>query len=56
MQFVRSMDAKQTLINLHSKFPEFDLDTLFTILDCYVENYTPILTYKTDPILGQKIY
>ncbi len=31
------IDSKQTLINLHTKFPSMSLDDLFTILDCYVE-------------------
>ena len=34
------IDAKQTLVNLHSKFPSMSLDDLFTILDCYVEQFT----------------
>lgn len=29
------MDVKQTLKNLHRKFPEMSLDDLFAILDCY---------------------
>lgn len=36
MLLKRNMDAKQTLINLHKAFPNFDLDTLFKILDCIV--------------------
>lgn len=32
------MDVKQTLKNLHRKFPEMSLDDLFAILDCY-SNY-----------------
>ena len=45
MLLERNMDAKQTLINLHKAFPDFDLDTLFKVLDCYVplvyvSNYT----------------
>lgn len=34
------IDSKQTLVNLHSKFPSMSLDDLFTILDCYVEQFT----------------
>lgn len=34
------IDFKKTLTNLHNKFPEFDLDTLFKILDAIVETYT----------------
>lgn len=45
------MDAKRTLINLHEKFPEFTLDMLFSILDCYVENiYVPTTTWRTNTI------
>ena len=31
------MDVKKTLMNLHKRFPNFDLDTLLLIVDCYVE-------------------
>lgn len=31
------MNVKQTLKNLHKKFPTMSLDNLFEILDCYVE-------------------
>lgn len=34
------IDFKKTLTNLHDEFPEFDLDTLFKILDAIVETYT----------------
>lgn len=34
------VDFKKTLTNLHNEFPEFDLDTLFKILDTIVETYT----------------
>lgn len=58
MLLERNMDAKQTLINLHKAFPEFDLDTLFKILDCFAYQY--VGTYTTtnwqDPSLGPKIY
>lgn len=56
MQFEKSMDAKRTLINLHEKFPEFDLDTLFSILDCYAENYIGTWINTTIPDYNQKIY
>lgn len=36
------IDFKKTLTNLHDEFPEFDLDTLFKILDAIVE--TPTIT------------
>lgn len=52
------MDVKQTLINLHKKFPEMGIDDLFAILECIAE--WPIgVTYTAEtmsPILGQKIY
>lgn len=52
------MDAKQTLINLHNRFPEMSLDDLFSILECiqdYSITYTPstITTYNST---GPKIY
>lgn len=31
------MNTKQTLKNLHKKFPMMSLDELFEVLDCYVE-------------------
>lgn len=34
----------QTLTNLHNEFPEFDLDTLFKIVDAIVETSTPTIT------------
>ena len=34
------VDFKKTLTNLHNKFPEFDLDTLFKIVDAIVETST----------------
>jgi hypothetical protein len=40
------IDAKQTLVNLHSKFPSMSLDDLFTILDCYVEQFG-LTTWQT---------
>lgn len=38
------IDFKKTLTNLHNEFPEFDLDTLFKILDAIVETSTPTIT------------
>ena len=35
------IDFKKTLTNLHNEFPEFDLDTLFKIVDAIVETSTP---------------
>lgn len=34
------LNIKQTLKNLHKKFPTLGLDELFEVLDCYVEEYT----------------
>nr|DAX08770.1 MAG TPA: hypothetical protein [Bacteriophage sp.] len=31
------IDFKKTIINLHEKFPEYDLDTLIKIIDAIVE-------------------
>lgn len=31
------IDTRKTLTNLHNKFPDFTLDTLFEILDCIKE-------------------
>lgn len=40
------VNTKQTLKNLHKKFPMMSLDELFEVLDCYVEEslFTPIDT------------
>ena len=44
------LDSKQTLINLHTKFPNLSLDDLFEILDCYVEQYYPYnFSYDFEP-------
>lgn len=46
------MDVKQTLINLHKRFPDMSLDDLFAILECiqeYSVNYTSFnLPYNSD--------
>lgn len=34
------IDTRQTLTKLHNKFPDFTLDNLFEILDCYTEMTT----------------
>ena len=39
------MNTKQTLKNLHKKFPMMSLDELFEVLDCYVEESY----FKTNP-------
>ena len=38
------VDFKKTLTNLHNGFPEFDLDTLFKIVDAIVETSTSTIT------------
>ena len=38
------IDFKKTLTNLHNEFPEFDLDTLFKIVDAIVETSTSTIT------------
>ena len=49
------MDVKQTLKNLHRRFPEMSLDDLFAILDCYSNyevrwpGYTNSNTISTTP-------
>lgn len=50
------MDAKQTLINLHRRFPEMSLDDLFSILECVQEYVLPYTTTTTDFLTSQKIY
>lgn len=44
------MNYKNILIKLHSKFPQFDTDTLIEILNCMEENYYP--TSVTTPAPG----
>lgn len=39
------VDVKETLKNLHKRFPNYTLDELFDILDCIVPNY--YVTYNT---------
>lgn len=36
------MNAKETLKKLHETFPNFDMDTLLKILDCYVKGPTTL--------------
>lgn len=45
------MNVKQTLKNLHKRFPEMSLDDLFEILDCY-SDYE--LNYYSNYKLNQK--
>lgn len=45
------MNVKQTLRNLHKKFPMMNLDELFEILDCYVgDSYLSNLTSEPNKI------
>lgn len=37
-----SMNYKNILIRLHTKFPQFDTDTLIEILNCMEENSTSL--------------
>ena len=53
------LNVKQTLKNLHKKFPTLGLDELFEVLDCYVEEYTlntkdwgPKIWYSSDKSTG----
>lgn len=52
------LNTKQTLKNLHKKFPMMSLDELFEVLDCYVEEsyFSPITnpdTWKTVPTVSK---
>lgn len=42
------LNTKETLKELHKKFPMMNLDELFEILDCYIE-YTDWSNYKKYP-------
>jgi hypothetical protein len=44
------MDVKKTLMNLHKRFPNFDLDTLLLIVDCYVELWSYSYTTANNAI------
>ena len=48
------IDTKRTLINLHERFPNMNLDDLFAIIECIVD-YTGV-TWDTNQVLGPKIY
>ena len=52
------INTKQTLKNLHKKFPMMSLDELFEVLDCYVEeSYLKLTetndTWKTIPTISK---
>ena len=40
------MNVKETLKRLHKKLPAMELDGLFELLDCYVEEFT--LSFKPE--------
>ena len=58
-----SMNYKNILIRLHTKFPQFDTDTLIEILNCIEENSTPLpqspiisnpeISWITDSLLSE---
>lgn len=54
------MDVKQTLINLHNRFPEMSLDDLFAVLECVQEygtyNSSTITTCNSEFVTSPKIY
>ena len=52
------LNTKQTLKNLHKKFPMMSLDELFEVLDCYAEeSYLKLTetndTWKTIPTISK---
>lgn len=47
-----SMNYKNILIRLHTKFPQFDTDTLIEILNCIEENSTPL---PQSPIISNPV-
>lgn len=44
------MDFKNTLINLHRTFPEYDLDTLIKIIECVVDQDEYLTSKVSNPI------
>ena len=42
------LNSKETLKKLHKRFPHLNLDDLFDILDCYIEEYN----FFTKPYYG----
>jgi hypothetical protein len=55
------VNEKQTLRNLHEKFPKLSLDDLFAILDCviletaYSYNYPGTITTARDCVLDSAV-
>ena len=43
------MNTKETLKKLHETFPDFDIDTLLKILDCYVKELTILPNTSNTP-------
>lgn len=41
------VDVKVTLQKLHEKFPQFELDDLFAVLDCIYYEYEPVSWQNT---------
>lgn len=50
------IDFKNTLINLHDTFPEYDLDTLIKIIECIVEYSSGIRRPVLDDPLSNITY
>ena len=51
------LNTKQTLKNLHKKFPMMSLDELFEVLDCYVEeSYFSPGTWSDKTVTMPKIW
>lgn len=53
------IDFKKSLINLHTKYPEKDLDVLLEILDCIVEipefhlSYPEVKPVPNNPLIPE---
>ena len=50
------INTKVTLQNLHERFPDLNLDDLFAILECIVEDYPAVTWTNPGQILGPTIY
>jgi hypothetical protein len=51
------LDSKQTLIKLHTEFPDLSLDDLLKILDCYTEYYNYYWNnIVSDPVIKPHTY
>lgn len=49
------MNYKNILIRLHTKFPQFDTDTLIEILNCMEESYCPLPISTPAPVINPGI-